>query len=106
VNPATSSQQVSWWSVHQFVVAHLQVKHWPMIGSPDWCEQDDDDPAKLAAVLDAAQHWALRIETCQQADADAGGEISAAADWSHIAQYIRDERDFYATHPWLKREVS
>ena len=105
MNPATSSQQVAWWEVHEFVIAHLQVEHWPMVGSPDWCELDDDDPAKLAAVLDAGQHMALRIE-CQQAYADAGSEISAAADWSHIAQRIRSEREFYAAHPWLKRVAS
>ena len=37
-----------------------------------------DDPAKRAAILDAAQHHALRLDTSQQALADAGGDISAA----------------------------
>ena len=103
----TSSLQVSWWSVHEHVAPVLaQVRSWPMVGTPAWCLLADDDPVKLAAVLDAAQHWALRIETCQQADADASSDISAAADWSRIANYIRAEREFYADHPWMKRVAS
>lgn len=98
-----TSQQVSWWSVHEFVTAHLQVEHWPMVDSPDWCLLDDDDPRKLAALLDAAQHWALRTETCQQAQAEASRDISAAADWSAIAQKWRARSEFRAAHPWMKR---
>ena len=101
-----TSQQVSWWSTHEFVVAHLQVEHWPLVGTPAWCQLDDDDPVKWASVLDAARHWALRVDTCQQAHADASSEVSAAADWSHIAEYIRAEREFYAAHPWMKRAAS
>src|SRR6478736_3987189 len=50
---------------------------WPTVGTPQWCALDDDDPAKLAALFDAAQHWGLRIEACQQAYSDASSEISA-----------------------------
>ena len=107
MNPATSlSQQVSWWSVHEFVTDHLQVEQWPMIGTPAWCLLDDDDPVKWAAILDAARHHALRVETCQQAHCEASRDVSDAADWSHIAEYIRAERQFYATHPWMKRMAS
>jgi hypothetical protein len=93
--------------VHEFVTARLnQVEQWPMPGSPDWCELDDDDPAKLAAVLDAGQHMALRIEICQQAQADAAKDVAAAADWPAIAHEIRDRTDFYTAKPWLKRAAS
>jgi hypothetical protein len=101
-----TSQQVSWWSVYEFVTAHLQADHWPMIGSPAWCALDDDDPVKWAAILEAAQHWALRVEGCQQAMADAAGEISAAADWSAIARSARVREDFHSSRPWLKRVAS
>jgi hypothetical protein len=74
-----------------------------MVGTQQWCELPDDDVRKIAAVYDAARHWALRIETCQAAYADAGSEISAAARWSRIADRIRAEREFYAAHPWMKR---
>ena len=101
-----TSQQVNWESVHEFVTDHLQVTSWPMIGSPAWCLLDDDDPVKWAAILDAAQHWALRVEGCQQARCEASRDVSAAADWSRIANYIRTEREFYTARPWMKRAAS
>ena len=101
---ALCSSQVSWWSVHEQAAPVLaRVQSWPMVGTPAWCALDDGDPTKLAAVLDAAQHWALRLETCQQASCDASREISAALDWSAIARKIFVHNSFYAAHPWLKR---
>jgi hypothetical protein len=102
-----ASQQVSWWSVHEFVAALLdQANGWPMLGTPAWCSKANDDPQKWAALLDAAQHWALRLESCQEAECQASRDISAAADWSGIAQKIRQHNEFYAAKPWLKRVAS
>ena len=102
-----SSQQVSWWSVHEFVATHLdQVVSWPMAGTPAWCALDDRDPAKWAALIDAAQHWALRVETCQETECQASHEISASADWAAIGRRIRAHAEFYAARPWLKRVAS
>lgn len=99
-----SSQQAAWWPVHQHIVQALeQVGSWPMVGTPAWCALDDQDPAKLAALLDAAQHWALRLETCQQARCDASREISAAGDWSALRRRIFVRTCFYDARPWLKR---
>jgi hypothetical protein len=99
-----ANRQVSWWSVHRFVVPFLQAAgQWPMLGSPAWCALPDDDPAKLAALLDASRHWALRVETCQTARCEASHAISAAANWSGIAQHLRNHREFYTARPWLKR---
>jgi hypothetical protein len=78
----------------------------PMVGSPGWCELDDTDPHKVAALFDAAQHWALRVETCQQAQAEASRDISAAADWAGIAYQFLGRAQLYAERPWLKRKVS
>jgi hypothetical protein len=104
---AIASQQVSFWSVHEFVQKYLNTAgHYPPAGTPAWCELADGDRRKWAALLDAAQHHALRVETAQEQQAQASHDVSAAADWSRIAQYIRDERDFYAARPWLKREAS
>ena len=98
------SRQVSWWSVHEYVEPLLtQVAAWPMIGTPAWCDLADDDPRKWAAIFDAAQHWALRVETRQAAMAEASHGISAAADGPSIAQRIRDRQEFNAAHPWMKR---
>jgi hypothetical protein len=102
-----SSQQVSWWPVHEHVADKLaQVQSWPTVGTPAWCVLDDDDPAKLAALFDAAQHWALRLETCQQARCDASREISDAADWSAVAKETFVRNSFYAARPWLRRVAS
>jgi hypothetical protein len=89
------SQQVSFWAVHEFVQRYLETAgHYPTAGTPAWCEISDGDRRKWAALLDFAQHHALRVETAQEAAAEASHDISAAADWSSIAQHIRDERDF------------
>ena len=76
---------------------------WPAAGTPAWCDLPDDDPAKLAALLDAAQHWALRVETCQAAQCEASRDISAAYDWAALSVWLRRHREFYAAHPYLKR---
>jgi hypothetical protein len=116
------SSAVSWCSVHEHVAPLLEAAgSWPMVGTPEWCDLDDDDPRKLAALLDAARHWALRLETCQQARAEASRDISAAADWPAIADHIRRRRaslhsprgrmmpDFpystdYPDAPWIDRD--
>lgn len=100
-----SNQQVSWWSVHEFVAPYLDAAA-PAAGTPAWCALDDTDPAKWAAVLDAARHWALRVETCQAAECEASHDVSAAADWSAIARSVRHHAEFYARKPWLKRRAS
>jgi Protein of unknown function (DUF2742) len=100
-------QQVSFWSVHEFISPVLaRVGSWPMAGTPEWAALGGDDPRKLAALLDAAQHWALRVETCQEAQCQASRDVSAAADWSAVGRRIRDHNEFYTQKPWLKRVAS
>jgi Protein of unknown function (DUF2742) len=107
VNAIVSSQQVSWWDVHLFVEQLLaEVGDWPMAGSVEWCALPDDSPAKWAALLDGARHFALRVETCQLSECEASHGISAAADWGHIGRQIRQHNEFYAEKPWLKRAAS
>ncbi|WP_237743216.1 DUF2742 domain-containing protein [Mycobacteroides abscessus] len=100
-----SSQQVSWWETHVFVnalVAQLD-EPLPTAGSAAWCALAGGDPRKLLALAVAGEHWILRIETAQIAMADASRAISAAADWAKISRRTRQHKDFYASHPWLKR---
>ncbi|OBJ00374.1 hypothetical protein A5660_25045 [Mycobacterium alsense] len=98
---------MAWFEVHTFVAPMLQaVGSWPTAGSPAWCELADDDPVKVAAVLDAGRHHALRVETAQQARAEASRDVSAAADWSAIAHEIHCRDQFYAARPWLRRAAS
>ena len=77
-----------------------------MAGTPAWCDLAEDDPRKWAALLDAAQHWALRLETCQEAKADASRAVSDALDWSALGREINVRADFYAARPWLRRVAS
>lgn len=103
-NYARASQQVSWWAVHEFVVPRLQqAGDWPLVGTPAWCLLETRDPRKWAAVLDAAQHWALRVETCQEHARDAAHAVAGSVDWSALASQLRDRDDFYRARPWLKR---
>jgi hypothetical protein len=106
VSAVVSSQQVNWWSVHEFVAAVLnQVNGWPMLGTPVWCSLTHDEPQKWAALLDGAQHWALRVETCQEARCEASRAISAAADWSSTSREMLKLGAFREAHPWAKRVV-
>ena len=105
--PVVASQQVSFWSVHEFVQRYLETAGcYPPAGTPAWCELADGDRRKWAALLDFAQHHALRVETAQEADCQASHDVSASADWSAIAQRERDEAEFYAVRPWMKRVAS
>lgn len=94
------SQQVSFWAVHEFAQERIDAAgHYPMAGTPAWCALPDRDRRKWAALLDFAQHHALRVETAQEQRAAAGRAIAGAANWSQIARdtaqrarvYIRRE---------------
>ena len=77
------SRQVSWWPVHHYVERVLStVGSWPTVGTPAWQNLDDNDPAKWAAVLDAGQLWALRIDTLQGEMAQTSREISSMENWT------------------------
>lgn len=108
-----SARAVSWWEVHDFIAPVLdRVGSWPMVGSVAWQQLPDDDPRKIAAIFDAARHWALRVEMTQEARCEASQAISVAAGfdddgdpitWPQVARHARDQEDFYAQHPWAKR---
>lgn len=98
------SQQVDWWSVHELVTPVLELAgSWPLAGTPAWCALPPGDHIRLAALYDAAQHWALRMETCQLARREAGRDIADAADWPAIARDTKAQADLYIAQPWLKR---
>ncbi|KUI44052.1 hypothetical protein AU197_21190 [Mycobacterium sp. IS-1590] len=81
------SRTVDWWSVHIHVEPLLrEVECWPMVGTLPWQHLPTDDPKKLAAIFDAARHWALRVDTSQAALAEASREVSASVDWSRTAR--------------------
>ncbi|OBB71237.1 hypothetical protein A5759_23285 [Mycobacterium sp. 852014-52144_SCH5372336] len=59
---------------------------WPMVGTLPWQHLPTDDPAKLAAIFDAARHWALRVDTAQAQMADASREVSESTDWLQMSR--------------------
>lgn len=98
------SQQVSWSDVHEFVAARIGVVgDFPMAGTPAWCSLADSDPRKLAALFDAAQHWVLRVETCQVAECGASHDVSAATDWSEVARSWRRHVNAHANPAHIPR---
>jgi Protein of unknown function (DUF2742) len=91
-----TNSQTSWWSVHEYVSQLLdQIDDWPLIGTPAWCALDDEDPRKLAAIFSAAEHWALRVETCQEARCEMSKDIAASLDWWEFAKASRRRRSAY-----------
>lgn len=102
----SASQQVSWSDVHAFVLPKLKkAGDWPMIGSPAWCDLGQRDPVKWAAALDAAQHWALRLECLQQADCEASSDISSAMDWAATSRLVTQHNSYFAARPWTARQT-
>lgn len=102
-----NSRQVRWFDFHEWVQPYLDAAgEWPMVGSQAWFDLPDDDPRKFAAICDAAQHFALRLETCQQARAEASRAVSAAEDWTQVAREIRNREEFRAARPWMDRRAS
>jgi hypothetical protein len=102
MNAGLTSRSVSWFSVHEYVEPLLAaVVQWPMAGTPEWCVLPDDDPVKLAALYDAARHWALRLEVNQAALSETSRDVSAAADWAAIAREIHGRSACY-----IRREAS
>lgn len=97
---------MSWLPVHDYVRERNGDTVFPMLGTPAWCALPDDDPAKLAAVLDGGQHHALRVELHQEARAEASKAVAGAADWRGIAQELTERRAFRKSHPWVKRVAS
>lgn len=75
---------------------------WPPAGTPAWNQLDDRDPRKLAAVLDGGRHWALRVDTHQEALADASKAIAATADWGEVARRMVNGRG----GAYIKRSAS
>ena len=94
---AVVSQQVSFWSVHQWAQRFIDAApDHPMIGTPAWRALPNDHPAKWASVADAGQHHALRVETAQELRAEASRQIAAAADWVSAGNWMLRYRESLA----------
>lgn len=103
---------VSWEAVRDFVY-RLPVRPITSIvaGTPEWIALDDDDPAKLAALITAGSRWVLEEEIDQihrrrQAHKDMALGILETLPWEQIRRQIEQRDSFYRNHPDLKRRAS
>lgn len=88
-----TNRQVCWTAVLAFVERRgINPTTALTAGTPQWCQLDDDHPDKLAAVLAAGVHHALRLDADQEAAADASKAVAAAEDWPAVARCIRRGR--------------
>jgi hypothetical protein len=106
--PTNGSPFVSWWETYEYVqrvAAAAGVTEWPPAGTPAWLELPDTDPRKMAALLYAGTHHCLRVETAQEARAEASRNVAAAVDWRRLATELESRRQFRTQHPWAERKV-
>ncbi|EUA45487.1 hypothetical protein E3G44_002525 [Mycobacteroides abscessus] len=102
---ANTSRQVAWLTVHEFVQPRIEASGpFPVAGTVAWQLLSATDPGKWAALLDAAQHYALRLDIEQEAAIAAGQAISRSQDWGSVARKMRQRHDFYEQRPWLRRK--
>lgn len=92
------SRTVLWWPVHDYatqLAATLGVDladRLPFPGTLPWLALPDNHPVRHAAMLQAASQFVLRIETAQEARAEASKAIAASTDWRQVAREIRQRR--------------
>ncbi|GAA12578.1 DUF2742 domain-containing protein [Gordonia alkanivorans] len=91
-----SEYAVTWDPVHAFVGRVLGGRTTTIVaGTPEWCALDDNDPAKITALLIAGSRWCLEEEIAQlhasrDAEKAAAVEVVEAADWTAVARRIRN----------------
>ena len=103
------SYDVDWVAVRDFLARHPVGPTHIIAGSPEWQALDDDDPAKLAALITAGSRWVLEqnleeLDQQRAAKKHAAIEIATALDWTRVAKRIRDRDQFYRDHPDLRRK--
>ncbi|WP_062393925.1 DUF2742 domain-containing protein [Gordonia phthalatica] len=104
---------VNWDAVHPYVRRVLGGKYGsvPILGTTEWQQLEDDDPAKVASIIVAGDRWALEehlLEKAAQRAAlkDAAVEASQELDWARVAKGIADRDAFYRQHPDLRRKTA
>jgi DNA-binding transcriptional LysR family regulator len=86
------SRQIGWYEVYLLLAPLLGERPTVLPGTPAWSLLPDDHPDKWQAILWASVWWCLDQDARQAAMAEASREISSAADWSAVAQQVRNGR--------------
>ena len=103
---STESRSIAWWPVYEFMAALVaQVNDLPEAGTPAWCRLGDGDPRKLLAVAVAGEHHVLRVETAQQALAEAAKTVAAEIDWRAFARAVRQRDQARCSGAYIEREA-
>ncbi len=92
----TGSQEICWWSVHQFItalVAQGNNDSLPWAGTPEWAALSDGDPRKLLSLAVAGEHWTLRVQIGQEQRAQAAEDVWGGEDWRQVAQQVQRRRE-------------
>ncbi|WP_347957937.1 DUF2742 domain-containing protein [Gordonia aichiensis] len=104
---------VNWDAVHPYVrrVLRGQYGNLPILGTQEWQDLEDSDPAKVAAILVAGDRWALEQDLLQRQQArealkEAAVIASQEIDWKRVSKVIADRDAFYREHPDLRRKAS
>ncbi|MHC9292496.1 DUF2742 domain-containing protein [Mycobacterium sp. LTG2003] len=106
-----ASRQVAWFETYSYA-ARLATSHdvnlnnLPIPGTPQWCGMPDDDARKLLALILGGVREALANDTHQMVMAEASQAISAAADWTAIANGIRRRQDATRSGAYIPRRAS
>ncbi|UPG69339.1 DUF2742 domain-containing protein [Gordonia hongkongensis] len=106
------SYGVNWGAVRDFVCRlPARPKTTIIAGSPEWCALDDDDPAKLAALITAGSRWVLETECTEiqnrrDAEKAAAVDLAQARDWAAVAQRIRDRDTALRNGAYIARKAA
>lgn len=102
-----TSREVDWFSVQQHVEPLLtEVGSWPVVGTIPWRYLPTDDPAKLAAIFDAARQRALWMNTRQEAMVQASHDVAEAVDCQSIARGVLRQEWRRTAGVYIPQEVA
>ena len=105
------SYDVDWSAVRDYLYRRPVGPTHIIAGSPEWQALDDDDPAKVAALVTAGSRWVLEEEIEQihrrrQAHKDMSLGLLEEHPWKKLRQYLSDRDEFYRSNPDLKRKAA
>lgn len=92
---------ISWDPVRTYIAGLPVPQRFTTIvaGTAEWCQLDDHDPRKLAAVITAGSRWALDTQLAQRevewrTEADATAAMAAEIPWTDLVRKINERNRF------------
>lgn len=101
------TRAVDFLEVHRLVAPILtQIESWPAAGTLPWQQLANTDPAKWAAILDAARYGALHMQLRQEHLADAGKKIAASREWADVCADSRRHAQAIRSGAYIPRRIA